>query len=446
MSKRSKDKSAVDVHHQAHARGSEAFDTSAAHASLAWFRQLSRTADPWASRLLVAAFLTLQSLWAFGATVDMPDYSDEVHHVPQIERFCRADYTLSPEITSLPGYHLAASTYARLRGDCSRHALRGFNVACGLLVTLTAFAILNTLGSAWALTRTTAFHFLPILFPYHFVVYTDVLSLFFAMFAVWLMLRQRWLVSGIVGSLGIVLRQHNAVVLLLGLLLAAEASEPGLPARAWIIDYAKKTWTSVLGLAAFAVFMVINHGPALGDQSAHPLGVHVGNLYFALSLLALVSFPVGVDLIWRQRAALWPSTIFMTALLCAYLLYMRSFRVDHPYNLHPATMTFVRNIALVWVNQSPLTKMLFFFVVSFGFATVWVAQFSRPSLWLWLPIAVAVLLPDALIEQRYSILPLGLWILLRKDASPSAELLTALSNAAVGIASLWLISGGTWSL
>lgn len=448
MSKRNKLKPRVvasaSLSHQSNA--DSGFYPARSSTTLEWSQDLGHALEPWRARLMLAAFLLLQSLWAFNATSNMPGYSDEIHHAPQVERFCRGDYRLSKEITSLPGYHVVASLYARAIGDCSLHALRGFNVVCGLLVTLAAFGILNALGSQQALARTAAFHFLPILFPYHFVVYTDVLSLLLALLTVLLVVKRRWLTAGIVGSLGILPRQQNVVILAFCMLLAAWESDRNVPLRVWLLEYTKKVWTSALGLAAFGCFVLINHGVALGDQTAHKLSVTTGNVYFALFLLPLVSLPVCLELIWTQRKTLWASATFLGALLTVYFFYMQTFRVEHPYNLHPVTMTFVRNILLGWAVQSQLTKMLFFVGVMLGFSALWVTRLARPSLWVWLPIAIAMLLPDSLIEQRYSILPLGLWMLIRKDAGPTAELLTALCNAVIAIGFLLLMSGGHYSL
>jgi hypothetical protein len=65
---------------------------------------------------------------------------------------------------------------------------------------------------------------------------------------------------------------------------------------------------------------------------------------------------------------------------------------------------------------------------------------------VWLPIALVTLLPEGLIEQRYALLPIALFTLLRKDASPLAEGLAVLCNAAISLGLLWIMADGTWSL
>jgi hypothetical protein len=108
------------------------------------------------------------------------------------------------------------------------------------------------------------------------------------------------------------------------------------------------------------------------------------------------------------------------------------FRLEHQYNTH---VLFMRNQVVMWVTANPLTKTLFFVPVAIGFAGIWLTPLSRTAYWAWVPVALSLLVPESLIEQRYSILPISIWMLTRRDGSAPAETLTAIIN--IGVAA-WI--------
>jgi hypothetical protein len=198
-----------------------------------------------------------------------------------------------------------------------------------------------------------------------------------------------------------------------------------------------------LGLLGFALFVFLNHGVAIGDRSNHEAGLHVGNVFFVLFLAFMVSLPVNLENIWKKRGVLVRSLPFWAALSVACGAYVLWFKVEHPYN---ADTSFLRNAFLMWVVSGPLPKTLFFIPIAAGLASVWATRWARRSFWVLLPIAVAALVPESLVEHRYGILPISLWLLLRRDASAAAEGLAAFTNAAISGVLILLISDGSWSL
>jgi alpha-1,2-glucosyltransferase len=392
--------------------------------------------------LLTLFAIVCASLGTLVAVSDMPSYSDEVYHVPQIQTFCDGHRELDSAITMLPGYHVLSAALATLTGDCSQHALRRLNMLWGLAATLIAFLILRASGSRAILSRTLSFHFLPVLFPYHFLVFTDIVALVPALLAVYCMLRKSWVAAGIIGTLSIGFRQTNvAVLLFLGMVCLAQHVRVR-PLLDSVVACAKQTWSCTLGLCGFALFVKLNHGVALGDRSSHAIGVHLGNVFFAVFLAVLVALPIHVAQL-RERARALRAAWLLAALPAVYVVYMLTFKVDHPYNAIP---NFVRNQLLMWAARGPLNKTLFFLPVALGLSSLWLTRFSRGAFWVLYPLAFLTLIPESLIEQRYAMLSVSLWMLLRRDTSPTAESLTALLNAAISGVLLWLISSTEWSL
>ncbi|MEY4579177.1 MAG: hypothetical protein RL701_3880 [Pseudomonadota bacterium] len=422
----------------------------AANAGVRWHARAGRwvavvgaalTASP--THCLAIAFLLAQTIWTFHAIAPMRVYSDEFHHTPQIQQFCAGHYTISRSLPMLPGYHALNAAAASVTHDCSLRGMRRFSAACALLTTLTAFLILTHFKSQYALSRALSFHFIPFLFPYAFIVYTDVTALLFGLLVVWLTCKERWVLAGSVGSLGILVRQTNLVMLGFTLFMALRPVDLEASLRQNVLDYFKRSATSLAGIAGFAVFAVLNHGVTLGNAAAfHQPGLHVANVYFTLGLLACTSLPVVWSTLWRRQTLLL-STGFLTALLAAFVLYMRSFAVTHPWNITP--QHFVRNAILAWATASYLSKMLFFIPIALGFALVASTKLVKPSLWLWVPLSCALLLPQSLIEQRYSLLPIALWSLFRKDTTPGAEALSVVTNAIAAVfLLLWIDKYALW--
>lgn len=393
---------------------------------------------PW----LVALALTMHSAWAYHRSAELAEYSDEMFHVPQIQSFCAGHFELDDAITMLPGYHALSAVFARLIHDCSRPALRGFNVLCGLLVTWTAFQITRALRSRYPLTRASAVYFLPLLYPYQFIAFTDASALWLALLAVLLMIKGKFSASGLVACASVLVRQTNIVVLVFMLWVAALERDTQQPWAAQLRVFVRRTWSTLLGCVAFAIFILVNHGVALGDRGYHRAGVHVGNVYFCLFLLTFTSLPVGLATLWQRRSVL-TSNVFIASLMLATVVYMTSFDVTHHYN---SILTFLRNVLLHWAVRDPLTRTLFFIPALLGLAITCLTRFSRPAFWVWLPISLLTLLPEGLIEQRYALLPIALLTVLRKDASPAAEGLAVVSNAAISITLLLVLADGTWSL
>jgi alpha-1,2-glucosyltransferase len=411
--------------------------TAAAPTPLTWPRVdlssiLPRLNQPSVALWLAGAIVVGQSLFTASSMLHVRRYSDEGYHAEQVERYCKGQTDLREGITMLPGYHIITAAIANWRDDCSLERMRKQNVIWGVCATLFALLILRSLGAHSPATRTLSFHFLPVLFPYHFLVYTDVFAVVLTLLALYLAIQRYWAVAGFVAAVSIAVRQTNALVLVLLVMLALFETARTSSYWNWLKLFLAKSWTSLLGLIGFAIFVYRNGGVAVGDRDSHQLGLHIGNVVFVLLLLALVALPVNLERIWRERDRL-VRVGFGLSLAALYFAYMYLFKVDHAYNQQHK---FLRNVLVMWASSNMLTKTLFFAPIAVGFAALWTTPLVRRSYWIWVPVFLLGLLPESLIEQRYAIVPLSLWMLMRRDGTPFAETLTALSNLAV---SMWLL-------
>jgi alpha-1,2-glucosyltransferase len=371
---------------------------------------------------LVALLLIGTSALALRQFRDLERYSDEVHHLRQISAFCAGDLRLDRKLTTLPGFHALAAAIGRATGDCSLAAVRRLNALLGLLSAAAFWWAARAAGAPRPALRTLHYWLLPVLLPYHFLAYTDTLSLLLVLLAVGLALRDQPGAAGAVGALSILARQTNVVWLPL---LAALG--PG-PVRSW-----RRLLAIVPGLLAFAVFVALNRGIAMGDQRAHHAGLFTGNLFFGLSLLCGLFLPRVLALLWRERARLAdPRLLALLAALAA--LYAVSFGLEHAYNRFPG---FLRNELLMRLEQSPLLTAGFFLLIALATAALWVDRLSRPAFHLLYPVALLALLPVKLVDQRYAFVPLVLLLLFRREDADWVEGLGLAQSA--GLAAFFVL-------
>jgi alpha-1,2-glucosyltransferase len=369
-------------------------------------------------------------------------YSDEMHHYRQIRRFCDGDFTPDPRVTTIPGYHLVSAAVGRVTGDCSAQQMRLVNTAIGALSVAAFFAAIRAAGSQAPVARTLQYFFLPILLPYHFLIYADSISLLANLATLALTLRGRFLAAGLVGSLAILVRQTNVVWLVL-VCAVAFADAPGLwdepkPLAAW----ARRTWTALAGLVGFTLFVLWNGGVAVGGRGAFAAGLHTGNVFLFLALYLVLFLPANLFALRRRRERL-AHPLFWALLVGVYVLFLATFRVDHPFNKFEG---FLRNEMLSVVASSLLAKHAFFAFAAGGLASLYVTRLRRPSLYLIYLLALAILLPLRLIEHRYGLAAYVLLLVCREDDPPAVEAAGALLSMLLSAVLLYGLAQGRWML
>jgi alpha-1,2-glucosyltransferase len=354
---------------------------------------------------------------------------DEVSHVPQIRRFASGQFATDPELAMLPGYHVLMAGASRLFGFDGLAFFRGAN----------ALLCLGSLPVFWAARRHVdrqgvvvaglQYYFLPVLFPIHVLVYTDVLAVALLLLAALLAMRRAPAASAAAAAAALLVRQMLAVWLPLLLALnLVSLREPRQRSRAALL------YAGVAG--AFLGFVAWNGGPAIGDVEHQPFpSFHTGNVHFFLAVSLLALFPLHLGFAAagrcvRARPGLAAGVVLAVAAALAF------FRNDHDYN---QVAGFVRNDFLIWLVGSPLHRAL-----AFPPLALVAVSMLRPRIHgglgaLFWASALASLSLSWLVEPRYSIAPLALWLLLRERESEVIE------RAALGVEAAWS-AGFSWAL
>jgi hypothetical protein len=157
----------------------------------------------------VAALLAVAA--AIAAVHDRP-VVDEWAHFAQVREFLRGNFKPLEALTMLPGYHATVAAAAKLAHDESLDFARLVTLAFGILA-IPAFAGIRRAVAPGEdpLVPTLQFVFFPLLFPFCFLVYTDVPSLALVLWALRASLAGRDVAAGAIGIVALLFRQTNVV-------------------------------------------------------------------------------------------------------------------------------------------------------------------------------------------------------------------------------------------
>ncbi len=362
---------------------------------------------------------------------------DEHTNLSQIVTYASGRLIHDPFLTSVSGYHYLMSWIVRLFDSDSTALLRGFSAVLGLGCIAFFYQSNRLLQQTTSIERVVQFAVFPTIFPFFFLIYNDVASLFFILAGLSLCLRQRYLLGCFILILSMGIRQNNVIWLVAIPALCWLQQTQFSVNRANLLAFARNCWPIGLGLVGFTIFLVLNKGVAVGDRSMHPpFALNSGNVFFFLFCYCLIFLPLVLS---RTRdnirfALAQQHTGLMLAVLFA--LYLFAFNNTHPYNNVNEDL-FIRNWILMKIFASFELKILFFIPVVLAILDLAHSLQQRPIL---LPILFASLLflmPSWLIEPRYYMISFALIMLFRPDGRLAVEKLTSMYCALLSVLVLY---------
>lgn len=341
---------------------------------------------------------------------------DEWAHLKQAKdlfAFLRDGTEFIPVHPAIPGYHLVLALIGLISTVNEQNFYRAVSLALSVLtVPVFAFAARDLWGRRLLVLRTLQFVFMPLAFPFFFLLYTDVPSLLPLLLCFAFLQRRRYHAAGILAFLTIATRQNNVIWILMFLIFLWIREWNGW-GRAALIALVRKSALMGASIAALGVFAVINGGLSLADKEAHPPSLHTGNLFTISLCFVLMMFPVILlqpvrfvrDLVERER-------LLLPAGVLSLFAYLATFRNDHGYNFDA---WWLRNKVLIYVTSAPWLQTLYFFC-GFAVAALICARtaFARREHYLFYPFAILYLGASWLVEPRYFFAPLALFLLFRR--------------------------------
>ncbi len=344
--------------------------------------------------------------------------ADEYHHQMQINYFQEGKFTMAPNLTVIPGYHiiifLLSLPFGVVVGEIGKLRLIG-----AIFLTLTMIPILYWL-TKYNIRKTLSLYFFPTFFSLYFLLYTDIMSCMFVLLSILLLFKNKPTMSGFAILIAIVIRQNNFVwlgMLMWIALIETLEGKYGFGARKEaIIKYAKRYWMYIINCILFALFWWLNDGLVIYDRSHHPLTIQFNNVYFALFTMCFLLWPLIAYKIKDIGRALktWQGLAILIGLP---ILITLTFTNTHWYNLLLG-VGFVKNDILTWASKNYLNTFLFSLPATITALWLYVTKMSHKKTILFFSIFVLL---DWLVDTRYFIIPLTLVLVFREEQEEKQE-------------------------
>jgi alpha-1,2-glucosyltransferase len=347
---------------------------------------------------------------------------DERVHYAQIDFFDHGVFRVGRDyFAMLPGYHLTMAALLYGTGLRSLAAVRIFNAVFGLAAIAAFHLLRKRVWPEGAGAATLQFALLPILFPFDFLVYTDVLALALVLGAAAATVGKRHVLSGLLMLAAMGLRQSSAIwlPLFVGIAVWPAVGKPWPPWR----EMLARTWPYALDAAAFCAYWAWNGTIALSAEQArlHPgWPPQVGNVFFALLLCALF-FPVHVylgvgEFVARARVRPWLFVLPMAA----FAIYWFALRVDHPFN-QLSSVLILHNFLAQHCAASAVWKAGVGTLAVVAGCGLGATRLRPPGAALLYPLSLIALAAAWMIEPRYALVPLALWLAFREARDAATE-------------------------
>ncbi|GAB2543941.1 hypothetical protein GCM10027065_14330 [Rhodanobacter koreensis] len=354
---------------------------------------------------------------------------DEWVHVAQIFTFLHGHlHDVNSRLTNIPGYHLLVAGIMKLFGSQSLAGVRTVNMCFGLLGGVFFYLVRRELAQEH-LSRTVAqFLFFPLLYPYCFLAYTDILSVALVLAAFWATLRDRHLLAALVLIGAMAVRQNDVVW---AGFLAMYALWPILQETHWRPWLAASrvfriAWPYCVVAFLFLAYWAWNGTIVFANSQTaiHPdASLHWGNPFFFL-------FAAGIFLplqLWgglrRFALAVRTNPWWLLFPLGIFAIYAVGFTVTNFGNLIAADH-FLHNAVLAAVTRNHWAWWGFGLIATVAACGLAHTQFSVSQGWLLFPFAAFYLAASWLIEGRYTLIPFALWLALRRQGNDTAERIT----------------------
>ena len=355
--------------------------------------------------------------------------ADEIVHYRQAQAFATGSFAVDPDLTTIPGFHAVVAAVLAALPVASLGAARGVTMVFALVAVAGFASIRRALAPAddWRLP-TAQLLFLPILFPFAFLLYTDVPSLALVVWALRFALDGQHARAGAAGIASLLVRQTNVVWIAFISLLPLLDTRPGAGGAYRQRPTARTLWPYAIAIGAFAGYWLWQGRTSLSTTQAHAhpdFSLHSGNLFLMLFVAAILFAPLLPAWLARYAAAARAQPAWLAVPIVFGILYAATFRSDHPYNAFLPDIV-LRNGLLRYVTGHAWASVAFGAIGVVGACALSQVRWLRPSFALLMPVSALFVCASWLIEVRYYITPLALLLALRAPEGRRAERLLLL--------------------
>lgn len=390
-------------------------------------------AEKRASTAITQVLVLLGIVAGVAIAVRMPSpVSDEWYYQDQIRMFHDGDWSLVPVITMIPGYHAAVGLITRLFGEYSNTTARMVNVAGSLPLLVLAWRLAERNYLDSGAMRAAQTFFLPLLYPFFFLIYTETWSITLLVGMMLATLGGRVALAALAAVASMAIRQDFVIWAAFALLLLAleEATWSARLRRAIAVG-----WPLIGAGALFVAFFVANgFSVALGDKPMHASPHNATNLYVCLLYAFVLFIPYHA---WNapKVIALLRKPWIAVAVACGFAVYWQTFSNSHPDN---QSRHWLHNEVLYWMMQLDWLRALLYLPMAWAALSFAASRLpERRFEWLYAFAGLSVFL-HPLVEERYYLPGFVLFNLWRPSMPERWEWAMLLAYVAV---SLYLFLG-----
>jgi alpha-1,2-glucosyltransferase len=354
--------------------------------------------------------------------------ADELIHLPQIQSFMSGSLALNGIVAMPPGFHCTVASIASILKLQNLTELRLINAVITLICPILFWIYLRLDEAQYPSIRSTQFLLSPIIWPFFFLLYTDLSSLLLLLIGLILIKQGNLILAVVICTISLAFRQNNifwiALLWLVAIYNFYESASLSINKNALItlktlkqlIQPLKKTALFLIPFFAFGIFVYLNGGVAMGNKGLHKAsGIYPTQIFFCFLVLWIVLLPLHIYNLPAILTLVFKHKIIILGLIILAILYKFSFDISHPYNF-PSDY-FIRNWMLYKLKDRPIWFLLAFLPMAWALLSIAVTKLKMPGYYWLYPISLISLLPVHLIEQRYYIVPLTLFLLFRLPTS-----------------------------
>lgn len=355
---------------------------------------------------ILALIILISAIFGYIAITMNPKlHADEAFHAGQIWLFYDGQNRLAGNITVPPTYHYIIGKIVSFTGGYHDNLLRFISLCIGLLCLPAVYYAAKHYNGSSAWIKTLQIYFTPLIFPYFFVLYTDIWSLGAVALTMLLALQRHFLWAGLAGCLAILIRQDNAAWIgLIYLYICFESVNKFDKRNAIRLVLNALTKGAIFNLVfiAFLIFIYINGGVAIGDAGAHKMSsFNITNFHVFLICCWVLFLPLHIQQIPTILALIQKPTVII-ALTVSFILYIATLNNTHPYNRIMYSY-FVHNGFIHLLTDYSLIKALSFIPAAWTLLSL-ITMPLPDWRWRWLIlIAPLAAISHPLIEPRYYI-------------------------------------------
>lgn len=358
----------------------------------------------------VVASASVVAWWVIICLIHPVPIADEYHyHVPTIMRFYQGDWNIPAYLPMWPTYHVFVSLVAKCLGPTMLVA-RGASMGMAIVAIWFYWFTLSDRKNKERKYALCPFIWMPFLFPFTALVYTDVASVMLVTIALFTHVRKHHVISAIVLLVACAVRQSNAFWIVL--LLLWEMSKP-VDLGAWH-RHIQNAWPYVLcGLLVGGFFLW--HGSMTPHaEVVTQIGVNPAQLYGAAITIVVLYAPIwlprlpGTYRLIFDKARVRPAWWIGVGIVSLGGLAVAVFGYQNPHEWNQDT-EFLRNYFLVVMSREIYVRWLFAIVMILAMPPLihwgWEQPNKRMLLYT-LIISLLYIMSHALVEPRYFIQPI----------------------------------------